>query len=115
MGKPSLLEVNIFPSLSSSSPFDKRIKTKLIADMLTLVGLMPFDHELVERAMKEESAKRLQGLKSRPQVVASALALQSVQAGASVRDFGEAEWRVIMDAHDEYMRRGSMERIFPTA
>merc|ERR1719361_1594474 len=52
--RPWLLEVNIFPSLSSSSPYDKRIKTKLIADSLTLVGLVPFSHEQVERAAKEE-------------------------------------------------------------
>jgi hypothetical protein len=31
------------PSLSSSSAFDKRIKTMLICDALTLVGLPPFD------------------------------------------------------------------------
>ena len=39
--KPWLLEVNVGPSLSSSSPFDKRLKTKLICDMLTLVGVRP--------------------------------------------------------------------------
>merc|ERR1719313_1609714 len=37
--KPWLLEVNIYPSLSSGSPLDKRIKTKLVADVLTLVGV----------------------------------------------------------------------------
>ncbi|CAE7488394.1 TTLL5, partial [Symbiodinium necroappetens] len=39
--KPWLLEVNICPSLSSGSPLDKRIKTKLVADVLTLVGVHP--------------------------------------------------------------------------
>jgi len=39
--KPWLLEVNICPSLSSGSPLDKRIKTKLVADSLTLVGIRP--------------------------------------------------------------------------
>merc|ERR1719443_978002 len=37
--RPWLLEVNICPSLSSGSPMDKRIKTKLVADTLTLVGV----------------------------------------------------------------------------
>eukprot|EP00928_Gymnodinium_smaydae_P007372 TRINITY_DN12656_c0_g3_i2.p1 TRINITY_DN12656_c0_g3~~TRINITY_DN12656_c0_g3_i2.p1 ORF type:complete len:674 (+),score=180.96 TRINITY_DN12656_c0_g3_i2:109-2130(+) len=37
--KSWLLEVNIYPSMSSGSPLDKRIKTKLIADTLTLVGV----------------------------------------------------------------------------
>merc|ERR1711920_951903 len=39
--KPWLLEVNICPSLSSGSPLDKRIKTKLVADTFTLVGIQP--------------------------------------------------------------------------
>ena len=37
--KPWLLEVNVLPSLSSSSAFDKRIKTMLVCDALTLVGI----------------------------------------------------------------------------
>lgn len=31
------------PSLSSSSQLDKRIKTMLVCDLLTLVGLQGFD------------------------------------------------------------------------
>ena len=37
--KPWLLEVNVLPSLSSSSPLDKQIKTMLMCDLLHLVGL----------------------------------------------------------------------------
>merc|ERR1712107_887407 len=76
--KPWLLEVNILPSLSSSSPLDKRIKTKLIADVFTLVGFHPFDHELVDRAMKEEQMKRRQGHASRPVTVARSHTVQSI-------------------------------------
>lgn len=112
--KPWLLEVNIFPSLSSSSPLDKRIKTKLIADVLTLVGLHPFSHELVERAAKEESLKRLQSIKPRQPAVTTSRDVQSIQA-AALKDLGEAEWRLILDAHDEHARRGGLERIYPTA
>lgn len=41
--KPWVLEVNVLPSLSSSSQFDKRVKTMLICDALTLVGLKGYD------------------------------------------------------------------------
>ena len=44
--KPWLLEVNISPSFSSSSPFDKTVKTKLACDTLTLVGVKIFDHSV---------------------------------------------------------------------
>merc|ERR1712216_488751 len=60
--KPWLLEVNISPSLSSSSPLDKRIKTQLIADSLTLVGIRPFDYKLVAQEVKGERLSRLLGL-----------------------------------------------------
>jgi len=46
--KPWLLEVNISPSFSSSSPFDKTVKTKLACDFLTLVGVPIIDHSKSE-------------------------------------------------------------------
>jgi tubulin polyglutamylase TTLL4 len=45
--KPWLLEVNVLPSLSSSSPFDKIVKTLLICDVLTLVGIRGYDKKKV--------------------------------------------------------------------
>lgn len=113
MLKPWVLEVNIFPSLSSSSPFDKRIKTKLIADVFTLVGFPPCDHNLVDRAVKEERISRRQGLAPRPGPTKSHT-LATVSSVASLKEFGEAEWSLIVDTHDEFMRRGSLRRIFPT-
>ena len=41
--KPWLLEVNVLPSLGSSSVFDKQIKTTLLCDLLTLVGIRGYD------------------------------------------------------------------------
>jgi len=41
--KPWILEVNVMPSLSSSSKFDKKIKTMLICDTLTLVGMKGYN------------------------------------------------------------------------
>ena len=40
--KPWLLDVNCHPNLASSSPMDKRIKTMLMCDTLTLVGIRPY-------------------------------------------------------------------------
>eukprot|EP00812_Abedinium_dasypus_P011060 NODE_463_length_1545_cov_451.999329.p1 GENE.NODE_463_length_1545_cov_451.999329~~NODE_463_length_1545_cov_451.999329.p1 ORF type:complete len:426 (+),score=129.02 NODE_463_length_1545_cov_451.999329:3-1280(+) len=114
--KPWLLEVNIFPSLSSSSPFDKCVKTQLVADMLTLVGIAPFEHDVVSNAVKDEQLRRLQGLTPRtlPLNQAKSHTSGSISSVSSLRDLGESEWRTILDAHDEYMRRGRLDRIFPT-
>lgn len=43
--KPWLLEVNISPSFSSSSPLDKRIKSVLICDTFNLIGVYPYDRK----------------------------------------------------------------------
>jgi len=110
--KAWLLEVNVSPSLSSSSPLDKRIKTKLIADTLTLVGLRPVDHKQVDKDLKAQHQSRLLGLDKSPSVIKSRNA-HVLQAAKSCAEFSEADWELIMDTHDEYMRRGCLERVYP--
>jgi tubulin polyglutamylase TTLL4 len=39
--KPWILEVNTSPSLSSSSPLDKKLKTTLMCDVFNLIGVQP--------------------------------------------------------------------------
>lgn len=41
--KPWLLEVNLSPSLACESPLDVRLKSAMLADLLTLVGLPAVD------------------------------------------------------------------------
>jgi hypothetical protein len=60
--KPHLLEINISPSLSSSSALDKKIKTMLVCDTLNLVGVRPYDRKMYERDMENSLKKRLLGL-----------------------------------------------------
>ena len=59
--KAWLLEVNISPSLSSSSPLDKKIKTMLICDTLNLIGVLPYDRKQYEKDMEAQLKKRLLG------------------------------------------------------
>lgn len=60
--KAWLLEVNISPSLSSSSPLDKKIKTVLICDTLNQIGVYPYDRKQYEKEMESILKKRLLGL-----------------------------------------------------
>lgn len=59
--KPWLLEVNVCPSLSSSSPLDKQIKTLLLCDTLHLVGFSPFDRKKLEKEQEKIDKNRLLG------------------------------------------------------
>ena len=49
--KPWLIEVNLSPSLATESPLDITIKSNLIADVLTLIGIKKYDR-------KRESANK---------------------------------------------------------
>jgi hypothetical protein len=62
--KPWLLEVNVSPSLSSSSPFDKQVKTKLLSDSLYLVGFRLIDRKLQEQEKAKQNKQRLLGFES---------------------------------------------------
>ena len=46
---PSLLEVNVSPSLMGSSPLDKRIKGIVMADTFHTVGLYPYDAKVLRK------------------------------------------------------------------
>ena len=66
--KPWLLEVNLTPSLGCDSPLDVRVKSALIADLLTLVGVPAVDpilrpksshpHKLLNPAKRMSSVSR---------------------------------------------------------
>ena len=43
--RPWILEVNVCPSLSSSSYLDKKIKTMMLWDVFHLLGFIPFDRK----------------------------------------------------------------------
>lgn len=110
--KPWLLEVNTCPSLSSSSPLDKRLKTMLCADMLTLVGLsLPTGLSREESCLAPRRGTSLQASDSKARFARSHN-MESI-ISCQLKDLGEAEWATILDAHDENMRRGHFERIFP--
>ena len=59
--KPWVLEVNIMPSFSSSSAYDKRVKTMLMCDAFQLVGLQAFNWRHEATAAKKRQEDRRQG------------------------------------------------------
>jgi tubulin polyglutamylase TTLL4 len=59
--RPWIMEVNCFPSLSSSSPMDKDIKTRLMCDVFHLVGIEAVDvkdYLKGDKKDEDEKAKR---------------------------------------------------------
>ena len=62
--KALLLEVNVSPSLSSSSILDKQVKTLLLSDSLYLVGFKLFDRKKMEQEKAKKNKNRLLGFES---------------------------------------------------
>lgn len=60
--RPWLIEVNVAPSLSSSSPYDKQVKCKLLCDTLHLVGFRCFDRKRLADDNKKDTRSRLFGI-----------------------------------------------------
>lgn len=63
--KPWLLEVNVSPSLSSSSLLDKQIKTLLLSDSLYLTGFRIFNRKQLEIEKAKVDKQRLLGFDSK--------------------------------------------------
>merc|ERR1712232_558931 len=126
-----VLEVNVTPSLSSGSPLDKRIKTKLVADTLTLKGIR--SPELSAAATNQPEApasKRLRRTNKKGAIAHAAGQTRQTQtsfvdkaaklsacpnAKDAVKLFDRAAWDLVLEAHDQDMRCGGLMRIYPTA
>eukprot|EP00928_Gymnodinium_smaydae_P004777 TRINITY_DN11631_c0_g1_i3.p1 TRINITY_DN11631_c0_g1~~TRINITY_DN11631_c0_g1_i3.p1 ORF type:complete len:461 (-),score=61.14 TRINITY_DN11631_c0_g1_i3:167-1549(-) len=110
--KPWLLEVNIYPSLSSSSELDRKVKTMLICDTFTLLGFPAFcSREEEERARGIREQKRQQRPQSATRRPRSAGPLR---ADTPV-EFSEGQWDAIQTVVEESMRCGRYVRLYPTS
>jgi len=104
--KPWLLEVNVLPSMSSSSMFDKRVKTTVICDLLTLVGIRGYDKKKVHEDQdfeKPVDKKSYSSIKLIP------------KAFKGNEKLTMDEYNLIADQEDEFSRKGNFSRIFPLA
>lgn len=103
--KPWLLEVNVAPSLSSGSILDKQIKTALMCDIFTLVGVLPYDRTILKKEEKKNLHEFTHKLKFKN--------YSNVMNEQKFGDLNENEVKVIADGQDEMQRLGRFERIFP--
>jgi len=141
--KPWLLEVNISPSLSSSSPLDKKIKTMLICDTLNLVGVTTYDRKKNQKDQETAVRNRLLGINDKPATFDANGSKISVNGGLvennpyvarivkiinkrlpigvmtenppTLQNLNEEDVQIIIDFEEEQHRKGNFDLIFPTA
>ena len=114
--KPWLLEVNMSPSLNTDSAIDMKIKSSMLCDLFTLVGLPAVD-PVLRRAQFEQqlrdmmSAGRAGGrsVRSAEERRHSAMRLTNAMGGQA-----ETVARIVRDVEEQHERRRGWVRIFPT-
>ncbi|XP_049776569.1 tubulin polyglutamylase TTLL5 isoform X1 [Schistocerca cancellata] len=127
--KPWLLEVNLSPSLGCDSPLDVRVKSAMLVDLLTLVGLPAIDpmlrriNEPHHHSNPADSTKKLncRRVHSADTLTVTAAATGSRRANSSSArltysslSLSPEESRIVRCARMEYERRGGFVRIFPS-
>ncbi|CAH1637922.1 unnamed protein product [Spodoptera littoralis] len=141
MLKPWLLEINLSPSLACDSPLDARVKSALLADTLTLVGLPAVPMSKADISTQSNSLKMRIGACRRVHSAenvfvrgkrasadahgsgnsgnsggpaASAAAASSSGSGGSGGSLTGEELRLVRAVRAQYARRGGFVRIFPS-
>ncbi|KAJ8255837.1 hypothetical protein COCON_G00197010 [Conger conger] len=126
--KPWLLEVNISPSMHSSSALDLSVKGQMVRDLLNLAGFVLPRPEVVDAADSTSGSvcaevKERPGLMSHlsPDEKAKRLHYESHRFAdqeflSSLLDvLTPGDVRALVQAEDELNRRGEFERVFPSS
>ncbi|XP_051880741.1 tubulin polyglutamylase TTLL4 isoform X2 [Pristis pectinata] len=115
-----VLEVNISPSLHSSSALDINIKGQMVSDLLNLAGfIIPQKEDVTPDITKSTSATRPKSNELSPDEKLKRVYYLSQKSPpkdsySSLLDILTPEdIRMLMESEDEYNRRGQFERIFP--
>ena len=113
--KPWLMEVNVCPSLSSSSPMDRKIKHTLLTDLLNLVGIECNSRKQVERLKKKEKERLFNyGKQDKRYYSKNINNLEQLGWGNCLEILSPEDWMVLFESEEELSRIGNFERIFPT-
>lgn len=107
--KPWLLEVNLSPSLGIDTPLDAKVKSSLLADLLTLVGIPALSP--LSRVASDSKWSRFKSKAGRRTL--TELSTNSTNNKRTTIGLTAEENRVVRNARAQYARRGGFVRIFP--
>ncbi len=132
--KPWLLEVNVLPSLSSSSELDKKIKTSLMCDTFNTIGIVPYKKKQFEKETEIRNWEKFTGLTRKTEEIQpkdmaedvwsghspfkrdkTAVKLRSAKEILAEKDqiFNKEEQLVVVEIVEEFTRKGNFDLIFP--
>jgi len=117
--KAWLIEVNLSPSLNVDTPVDMKIKSAMISDLMTLVGIPAVDpvlkraqfNQKINSMTQDESNKRF----SKRNVSSDTRRYAAIRLASGTSSLSQDLSRMIRDAKEQQLRRRGWVRIFPTA
>ncbi|KAJ8253287.1 hypothetical protein GJAV_G00211170, partial [Gymnothorax javanicus] len=119
--KPWLLEVNISPSLHSTTALDLSVKGPMVRDMLNLAGFRLPQQEALDVADGSESSSLRSEVKEGSQEEKLKRAHYESQRFADQEFLSSVlevltpgDVRALVQSEDELSRRGAFERVFPS-
>ncbi|XP_036320674.1 tubulin polyglutamylase TTLL5 [Rhagoletis pomonella] len=119
--KPWLLEVNLSPSMGIDSPLDSKVKTCLITDLLTCVGIPAYSTDMRAqydnkwtRFRNVNSARKTAFVDSNLSIGGNCMRRLTASSTPIYQPLTMEEQRIVRNARLQNSRRGGFVRIFPT-
>nr|XP_027207792.1 tubulin polyglutamylase TTLL5-like isoform X2 [Penaeus vannamei] len=107
--KPWVLEVNLSPSLNIDQPLDLKIKSAMLADLFSLVGIQVCNPYTAKVSSRPSIFRKLPSLRYSTDVY------ERNQYGRNTPIVPTAEeLRIVRQVREEYERRGGWARIYPS-
>lgn len=117
--KPYVIEVNIMPSLSCSSPMDKAIKFRLLSDLYNLAGFFPYDRKKHTKDVEDAKEARILGKPEGARTFSVLNRMRNVNdllnPSCRLDILTEEEIIILRELYEEENRARGFSRIFPTA
>lgn len=111
--QPWLLEVNVCPSLASSSPLDKQIKTSLMCDIFTLANIVPYDRDLHQKEEEYKKSNRLYGIDKQSRLGHRNLGVLNGCANLENFAFSSEDLEMLADSEEDSEKLGDFKQVFP--
>ena len=117
--KAWLIEVNVSPSLSSSSPLDKRIKNKLLCDVFHMVGFTPFSDTREMQKKNADNLRRLHtrtaGARNRRDAPVNRKRNVLQLTAKTLDNLSPEDLEMLQEMEEEFSRRSQFTRIYPSS
>jgi tubulin polyglutamylase TTLL5 len=118
--RPWLIEINFAPSLACGSPLDLKLKSRVVSDLLTLSGVMPYDPMKMSNVVgknnreKKDNKKKKVGSKMRKNNNSNSKHGSESSISSRLEGYTTEEKRAILSIEAQDKRSNGYTRIFPS-